>query len=502
MNKKEILMVVETVSNEKGVDKETIFAALEAALASATKRRFEGDVDVSVIIDRETGECEAFRKWQIVAPGGVEEQPLEFPERQILLEEAQKTKPDARLGDYLEERIEAGNFGRIAAQTAKQVILQKVREAERVQVFEQYKNRVGELITGVVKRRDRQQGIILDIGGNIEALLPHSELIPHEAVRMGDRLRGYLYEVRAESRGPQLMVTRISPAFLIELFKLEVPEVGQGLIQIKGGARDPGIRAKIAVKANDPRIDPVGACVGMRGSRVQAVSNELGGEKIDIVPWDDNPAQFVVNALSPAEVISIVVDEDAHSIDIAVSEQQLSQAIGRNGQNVRLASELSGWEINIMTEVQAHERRQAEVKRLEQLFIDSLDIAQNVAEVLVREGFSSVEEIAYVPSHEMLEIAEFDEETVDTLRNQARDFLLTQAIVAEEKQDDGNPMKSNLLALAEMDAKLAEQLTMAGIVNCEALAELAVGELLEIAEIDEEKAGRLIMAARAPWFSE
>lgn len=494
---KEILLVVDAVSNEKGVDKEVIFQAIEAALASATKKRHGGEVDARVSINRQSGDYETFRRWQVVDD---EDENFESPDRQVLYTRAQQLSPGIEVGDYIEEPMESEVFGRIAAQTAKQVIVQKVREAEREQVVEAYRDRQGELVTGVVKRVERGN-VYLDLGGNAEAIVVREDMVPRESVRPGDRLRGYLREVRSEPRGPQLFVSRVAPQFLIELFKIEVPEIGQGLIEILGAARDPGLRAKIAVKSNDQRIDPVGACVGMRGSRVQAVSNELAGERIDIILWDDNPAQFVINAMSPAEVISIVVDEDEHSMDLAIAEEQLSQAIGRGGQNVRLASQLTGWELNVMTEKDAELKSEAEAQSVQQLFMEQLDVDEDVAVILVQEGFSSIEEIAYVPAAELLQVEEFDESIVEELRGRARDVLLTRAIVKEEALGDKEPAQ-DLLNLEGMDSELAFTLAGRGVVTQEDLAELAVDELMEIDGMDEERAAALIMAARAPWFAE
>ena len=396
--------------------------------------------------------------------------------------------------------MESIAFGRIAAQTAKQVIVQKVREAERAQVVEEFTDRVGEMVSGLVKRVDRN-GVYVDLGGNAEAFVPREDMIPREPVRPQDRIKGLLREVRSEQRGPQLFLTRTSPQFLIELFKIEVPEVGQGLIEILGAARDPGLRAKIAVRSLDQRIDPVGACVGMRGSRVQAVSNELAGERIDIVLWNDNPAQFVINAMSPAEVVSIVVDEEDHSMDVAVDEEKLSQAIGRGGQNVRLASELTGWELNVMTAEDAEEKSEQESKELGESFMKQLDVDEEIALILVQEGFSSIEEIAYVPESELLEIEEFDEEIVTELRNRARDVLITQAIVTEEKIDEAEPAE-DLLSLEGMTKELAFILASKGIVTRDDLAEQSVDDLEDVEGLEPEKAGELIMAARAHWFEE
>jgi N utilization substance protein A len=492
---KEILMVVDAVSNEKGVDKEIIFEALEAALASATRKRYGEDIDVRVSINRKTGDYDTWRRWKVFADDSTE---LENPESELRLEDALEISPDAQVGGYVEQPLESIAFGRIAAQTAKQVIVQKVREAERAQVVEEYKGRVGTLVSGVVKRVDRN-GVYVDLGGNAEGFIPRDQMIPREPVRAQDRIKAYLKDVRSEPRGPQLFLSRTAPEFLIELFKLEVPEVGQGLIQILGAARDPGVRAKIAVKSNDSRIDPVGACVGMRGSRVQAVSNEIAGERVDIIPYDDNPAQFVINAMAPAEVVSIVVDEDAHSMDIAVTEEKLSQAIGRGGQNIRLASELTGWELNVMTEQAAEAKSEGETRELIEMFKKQLDVDDEVAQILVQEGFSSVEEIAYVPQSELEGIEEFDEEIIKELRNRARDVLLTQAIASEEQIDAAQPAQ-DLLEVDGMDQELARILASRGIVTREDLAEQAVDDLMEIEGIDQERAGALIMAARKHWF--
>ena len=494
---KEILLVVDAVSNEKGVAKEIIFEAMEVALATATKKKHGGDVDIRVSIDRVSGDYDTFRRWEVM--DDEESQVLEFPERQITLGAARIDSPEIQVGEFVEEQIESVEFGRIAAQTAKQVIVQKVREAERAQVVDAYQDRTGELINGVVKRMDRGN-VILDMGNNVEALISREHLIPREPVRPGDRLRGYLFDVRSEPRGPQLFVSRTMPEFLIELFKLEVPEVGEGLIDIMGAARDPGLRAKIAVRSNDQRIDPVGACVGMRGSRVQSVTNEMGGERVDIVLWNDNPAQYVINAMAPAEVLSIVVDEESNSMDIAVDEEQLSQAIGRGGQNVRLASELTGWELNVMTEAQAEEKNEAEAGALVDMFKDSLNVDEEVAIILVQEGFSSLEEVAYVPVNEMLEIEEFDEDIVEELRARAKDILVTREISSEEH--GGAEPEQDLLEMDGMDSELADKLAAKGVVTMDDLAELAVDDLMEIDGMDEERAGQLIMTARAPWFAD
>ncbi len=493
---KEILLVVDAVSNEKDVEKSIIFEAIEAALASATRKRHGDDILVRVAINRATGDYDTFRRWEVVETYAEDEPDAAL--RQITLEAAREESPEIQVGDYVEEPIESIEFGRIAAQAAKQVIVQKVREAERAKVVEAFRGREGELVTGVVKRIDRGN-VFLDLGGNAEAFIGREHMIPKESVRVGDRLRGYLYEVRSEPRGPQLFISRTLPELLIELFKLEVPEVGEGLIDIRGAARDPGLRAKIAVKALDQRIDPVGACVGMRGSRVQAVSNELNGERVDIILWNENPAQYVINAMSPADVVSIVVDEDTHAMDVAVSEENLSQAIGRGGQNVRLASQLTGWELNVMDEAQATEKNEAEARSFMESFMDQLDVDEDVAAILVQEGFTTVDEVAYVPIEELMGIDEFDEDLVNELRNRAKDFLLTRAIANEEAFCEP---AEDLLTMEGMDKDLAYILAGKGVVTMEDLAEQSIDDLMEIDGMDEERAGQLIMTARAPWFEE
>lgn len=534
---KEILNVVEAVSAEKGVSKEIIVEAIEAALASATRKRHHDELDVRVSIDRETGDYETFRRWEVVdddavvftqeeadeileklaaegaatpdtAPGGEvtegdEEPPgprVFDPNRQVLRSDAAVRAPELSVGEFIEEPIDSVVFGRIAAQTAKQVIVQKVREAERAQVVEAYKDRVGELVTGVVKRLERGS-IILDLGANAEAMVGREEVIPREIVRPGDRLRGYLREVRSEVRGPQLFVSRTAPDLMVQLFTLEVPEIAEGLINIMGCARDPGSRAKIGVRSNVPRIDPVGACVGMRGSRVQAVSNELSGERVDIILWDENPAQYVINAMSPAEVMSIVVDEEARSMDVAVHEEQLSQAIGRGGQNVRLAGQLAGWQINVMTEQQADEKGEVESGKYLALFMNQLDVDEEVALILLQEGFTSIEEVAYVPESEMVAIEEFDEQICHELQSRARDVLLTREIASEEGITGSTPAE-DLLLLDGMDSELAYALATKGVITREDLAELSVDDFTELTEIDPERAGALIMTARAIWFEQ
>lgn len=495
---KEILYVVDAVSNEKGVDREIIFEAIEAALATATRKKQGKDIDVRVQIDRASGEYDTFRRWQVCEE--LEDGGLENPLKETTLEAAQVENPDMQIGDFVEEQIESVEFGRIAAQTAKQVIVQKVREAERARVVDAFKDRVGELVMGTVKRVERGN-VYLDLGDNIEAIIPRDEVIPREAIRPGDRLRGYLKEVRAENRGPQLFVSRTAPEFLVELFKIEVPEVGQDLIEIVSGARDPGSRAKIAVKSNDTRLDPVGACVGMRGSRVQSVSNELAGERVDIILWDENPAQFVINAMSPAEVVSIVVDEDSGSMDVAVEDEKLSQAIGRGGQNIRMASQLTGWELNIMGTSDMESKSESESKELINMFMEQLDVDEEVSAILVTEGFSSIEEVAYVPESELLEIEEFDDDIVNELRGRARDALLTRAISQEEVLENNEPQQ-DLLEMEGMTKDLAYELAGKGVCTMEDLAEQSIDELLEIDGMTDERAGQLIMTARAPWFED
>lgn len=503
--KKEILLVAETVSNEKDVDKELIFKAIEAALEMATKKKAGKDIDVRVTIDRRTGDYETFRRWTVVTDELTDELPFD-PLKQIYFSKAKERTPTVKVGDIIEEPLTSVEFGRIAAQTAKQVIIQKVREAERTKIAEAYAARIGELFTGTVKRITRE-GLIVDLGSGVEAFVPREEMIPREEVRTEDRLRGYLYAVNPQIRGPQLLMSRTRPEMLVELFKIEVPEIGEELIEIKSVARDPGSRAKIAVKTNDGRIDPIGACVGMRGARVQVVSSELAGERIDIVLWDDNPVQLAINAMAPAEVASIVVDEDTHIMDVAVQEDQLSQAIGRNGQNVRLASELTGWTINVITVEEAAKKVVKESEGLQGLFMDKLGIDEELAQVLAREGFTSLEEIAYVSESELLDIEEFDEELVEALQARAKEVLAA-AVTTNAKREQKNPLEANqdLLAVAGMTTEIANILARHGVSSREALAELAIDDLLDITgsdiKLDREMAGKLIMAARAHWFKE
>ena len=496
---KEILQVVDVVSNEKGLDKEIIFEAIEAALASAAKRRHPEDIEVRVEIDRATGDYEAFRRWEVL-PDDEDEAEMESEDHQIRLTSAREHDPELEVGDFIEEAMEPPEFGRIAAQAAKQVIVQRVRQAEREQVVEAYSDRVGELVHGQIERMERG-GIVLDLGENAKAFIPSRHTIPGETARPKDRLRGYLYEVRPDQRGPQLFVSRTMGEFLIELFKLEVPEINQGLIEVKGAARDPGRRAKIAVHALDDRTDPIGACVGMRGSRVQAVSNELAGERVDIILWNENPAQFVINAMAPAEVHSIVVDEDSNSMDIAVEEENLSQAIGRGGQNVRLASELTGWQLNVMTIEEAEQKSESESRTVLEMFMTGLDVDEELASILVAEGFTNVEEVAYVPESELLAIEEFDEGIVAELRQRARDALLTQMIASEEQLEEHRP-EQDLLDLEGITESIAFRLAEQGIRTRDDLAECAVDELEGVKGLEPELAAELIMKARAHWFAE
>ena len=490
---KEILQVAEAVSNEKGVSPEIIFEAIELALATATKKRYDEDSEIRVVIDRATGDYTTFRSWKVVGDDVLAALGTEFT-----LEEAHEKDPGLKAGDVYEEQVENVEFGRIAAQTAKQVIVQKVREAERAQIVDQYRDRVGELLAGSVKKVTRD-AVIIDLGNNAEGVLARDQLVGRETFRVGDRIRAVLKEIQPEARGPQLIMSRTCAEMLIELFKIEVPEIAEQVIDIRAAARDPGLRAKIAVKTNDGRIDPVGACVGMRGSRVQAVSNELDGERVDIILWDDNPAQLVINAMAPAEVESIVVDEDTNTMDVAVAEDNLAQAIGRSGQNVRLASQLTGWNINVMSLEDAQAKQEQEAGTTIARFMEALDIDEDVAFVLVEEGFTTLEEIAYVPLEEMMAIEGFDKDTAEELRSRAKDALLTQAIASEERLDATEPA-DDLLNMEGMDRHTAFQLASHGIVTMEDLAEQAVEDLLEIEGMDAKRAGQLILTARAPWF--
>jgi len=500
MANKEILLVADVFANEKEIDKEIIFQAIESALEAATVKRYENPIKARVAINRHTGDYTTYRRWQVVEPDPQINGDVEFPGSQVLLEVAQMENPDFKVGDFVEEEIESVEFCRIAAQTAKQVIIQKVREAERKKIVDAYQDRVGELVTGIVKRLEKGS-VYLDLGGHVEAYIAREDMIPKEPVRMGDRVRGYLKSVRLEARGPQLFVSRTAPELLIALFRLEVPEVGEGMIDIIAAARDPGSRAKIAVKANDPRLDPVGACVGMRGSRVQAISNELAGERVDIILWNPNEAQFVINAMSPAEIQSIVVDEDKHSMDVAVATDSLSQAIGRGGQNVRLATELTGWELNIHDASLVDKNHNEIAAKAKREFIELLDVDEEIADVLVEVGLNNIEEIAYIPVEEMLEIEGFDLELVEALRSRAKDALLIKAIASEEKIETSVP-SPELLAMEGMDEELAHELAAKGIASVDDLAEQAIDDIIDFPGMTEERAGKLIMKARESWFAE
>ncbi|MDO5506529.1 MAG: transcription termination factor NusA [Pseudoxanthomonas suwonensis] len=491
---KELLMVVDAVANEKGVPESVILEAIEAALATAAKKRYlDQDVLTRVAVDPKDGSYETFRRWEVVADDVV----MESPDRQIRLMDAVDEAEGVEVGDFIEEQIDNAEFGRIAAQAAKQVIVQRVREAERQQVVDAWKDRVGELITGVVKRVERGN-VYIDLGGNAEGFIAKDKGIPRDVLRTGDRVRGYLYDVRSEPRGPQLFVSRAAPEFMMELFKLEVPEVGQGLVSIMACARDPGDRAKIAVLAHDNRTDPIGACIGMRGSRVQAVTNELNGERVDIVLWSDNPAQFVISAMAPAEVQSIVVDEEKHSMDLAVAEELLAKAIGKGGQNVRLASRLTGWQLNVMTADQVQAKSEAEQQKARELFMEKLEVDDEIAGILVAEGFNTVEEVAYVPVGELLAVDGFDEDIVEELRARARDALLNEALAAEEELDENAPTE-DLLHLEGMDEVTAYALAGNGVRSAEDLSDLGADEVAEfgIEGLDEARAAALILAARA-----
>jgi N utilization substance protein A len=502
---KEILLVVDVFSNEKEIDKEVVFQAIEAALEAATIKRYGGNIKTRVAIDRKNGDYFTHRGWEVVAPNPDLPRDVEHPMSQVLLEVAQFDNPDAQIGDVIWEEIESVDFGRIAAQTAKQVIIQKVRDAERNKIVAAYKSRVGELITGTVKRLEKG-AVYIDLGGHVEAYISKEDMIPRESMRLGDRIRGYLKEVRLESKGPQLFVSRNAPELLIALFRLEVPEIAEGSIEIMGAARDPGSRAKLAVKSNDPRLDAVGSCVGMRGSRVQSVTNELAGERVDIIIWHPSEPQFVINAMSPAEIQSIVVDEDKHSMDLAVASVSLSQAIGRGGQNVRLASQLTGWELNVIDASKAEANNEAAANKTKQMFMDLLDIDEEIAVILVEVGFNTIEEIAYVPTNEMLEIEDFDEDIVEELRSRAKDALLISAIAAEEVIENPEPeeveVEITLSNMEGMTRELEEALNNNGVKTLDDLAELSIEDLLNFTNVNEELAAKLIMKAREPWFVE
>ncbi|MHC8441589.1 MAG: transcription termination factor NusA [Candidatus Eutrophobiaceae bacterium] len=510
---KEILTVVNIVSNEKGVDGEIIFQAIEAGLASATRKRSREDLDARVAIDRQTGDYDTFRRWEVIDDEHSNEDSdedsdedsnefFEFPERQMLLSVARQRNADIQPGEFIEEPMDSVEYGRIAAQAAKQVIVQKVREAERAKIVQDYSESIGRMFSGIVRKTERT-GVFIDLGSNVEGFIPRENCIAREQVRNGDRLRALLYEVRSEIRGAQLFFTRVSEELLIELFKVEVPEINEGLIDIVNAVREPGRRAKIAVRAKDPRIDPVGACVGMRGSRVQAVSNELGGERVEIISWHEEVAQFAMNALAPAEIVSIVIDEDEKSMDVAVAEENVAKAKGIEGQNVRLASRLiGGWNLRVITEEQAEEESEQEARKIQQMFREKLEVDEEVANILTQEGYSSLEEVAFVPEREMLEIEEFDAALVTELRDRANDVLLTQAI-NDETDSSGRQPAEDLLSMEGIDKDLAKNLANAGIVTMEDLAEQSVDELLElVSEISEKRAEELIMIARRPWFED
>src|SRR4051794_10332618 len=490
---REILLLVDALAREKNVDKEVVFGALEHALAQATKKRYEGDVDIRVAIDRDTGEFETFRRWHVVP----DEAGLQLPDQEILLFEAKDQIGDIEVDDFIEEPIESVDFGRRFAQDTKQVVLQRIRDAEREQILADFLERGDALVTGTIKRMERGDAIVES--GKIEARLPRDQMIPKENLRIGDRVRAFILRVDRNMRGPQVILSRTAPEFIMKLFELEVPEIEQGLLQIKSAARDAGVRAKIAVFTADKRIDPIGTCVGMRGSRVQAVTGELGGERVDIVLWSEDPAQFVIGALAPANVSSIMVDEEKHAMDVVVDEENLAIAIGRGGQNVRLASELTGWQINLMTEEESTKKQQEESGRIKQQFMEKLDVDEEVADILAQEGFSTLEEVAYVPINELNDIEAFDEDTVNELRNRARNALLVAAIANEEAMEGVDP---EMLKLEGMDANLAGKLAEGGIKTRDDLADLAVDELSEMTGLDEEKAKKMIMAARAHWFGD
>jgi transcription termination/antitermination protein NusA len=488
---RELMMLADALAREKNVEREIVFQSLESALASATKKRFPDEVDVRVSIDRESGDYESFRRWQVVPDGELEDHDL-----QIILSEARKQIADIEVGDFIEEELEPIEFGRIGAQAAKQVILQRIREAEREQILKDFLERGEVIVNGTVKRLER--GDVIVESGKIEARLPRDQMIPKENLRPGDRVRAYMLRVERTQRGPQIILSRTAPEFIMKLFEMEVPEIEQGMLIIKSAARDPGVRAKIAVFTADRRIDPIGTCVGVRGSRVQAVTHELAGERVDIVLWSEDPAEFVIGALAPANVSSIVVDEERHAMDVVVDEAELAVAIGRGGQNVRLASDLTGWQINIMTADESAQKSETERQSLRETFMEKLDVDGEVADILIDEGFSTLEEVAYVPVAEMLEIEAFDEDTVNELRNRARNALLTAAIAQEEKLET---TAQDLLDLEGMDRDLAVKLADAKIYTRDDLADLGVDELVEIAGMEESRAKELIMKARAHWFA-
>ncbi|WP_288920884.1 transcription termination factor NusA [uncultured Ottowia sp.] len=490
---RELLMLVEAISREKNVDRDVVFGAVEAALAQAAKKLYEGDVDMRVAINRETGDYETFRRWHVVP----DEAGLQLPDQEILQFEAREQIPDIEVGEYIEEPVESVSIGRIGAMAAKQVILQKIRDAEREMLLNDFMSRGEKIFSGTVKRMDK--GDILVESGRVEGRLRRSEMIPKENLRNGDRVRAMIMEVDLTLRGAPILLSRAAPEFMVELFRQEVPEIEQGLLEIKSCARDPGSRAKIAVVSHDKRIDPIGTCVGVRGSRVTAVTNELAGERVDIVLWSEDPAQFVIGALAPANVSSIVVDEEKHAMDVVVDEENLAIAIGRGGQNVRLASELTGWKINIMDAAESAEKQAAETGSIRQLFMEKLDVDEEIADILIEEGFTNLEEVAYVPLQEMLDIEAFDEDTVNELRARAKDALLTLEIAREEKVE---AVAEDLRGLEGMNADLLAALAEAGVRTRDDLADLAVDELTDITGQTEDEARALIMKAREHWFSD
>lgn len=489
---RELLLLVDALSREKNVQKEVVFGAVEAALARASEKRFKENADVRVEIDRESGEYKSWRRWHVVDHPDIEDEGY-----QVTITDAKDRDENLNIGDYIEESLEPIEFGRIGSQAAKQVMLQAIRDAERQQILQDFLAREETLVTGTVKRIER--GTVIIESGRIEGMISRDQLIPKENLRVGDRVRAYLMRIEPAARGPQLVLSRIAPEFIMKLFELEVPEIEEGVLEIKAAARDPGMRAKIAVKSNDPRLDPIGTCVGMRGSRVTSVTNELAGERVDIILWSPDPAPFVINALAPAEISSIVVDEEKHSMDVVVDEENLAIAIGRNGQNVRLASELTGWNLNLMGVEESQEKQKSESEQSANLFIERLDVDQDVADILVQEGFSTLEEVAYVPLAEMLEIDSFDEDTVNELRSRARNALLTEAIAREESLEH---VDEKLKTLEGIDSDTVSLLAAKGITDREALADLGVDELVELTEMHEDKAKDLIMKARAHWFAD
>ncbi len=489
---REMLMLVDAISREKNVERDVVFAAVESALAQATKKLFAGDVDIRVAIDRDTGSYETFRRWLVVPDSAG----LQNPDAEELLMDALERIADVEEGEYIEEGVESLPIGRIGAMAAKQVILQKIRDAEREMLLSDFLSRGEKIFVGTVKRLDK--GDVIVESGRVEGRLRRSEMIPKENLRNGDRVRAMIMEVDTTLRGAPIILSRSAPEFMVELFSQEVPEIEQGLLEIKSCARDAGSRAKIAVLSNDKRVDPIGTCVGVRGTRVNSVTNELAGERVDIVLWSDDPAQFVIGALAPANVQSIVVDEEKHAMDVVVDEENLAIAIGRGGQNVRLASELTGWKINIMDANESAVKQATETDSLRALFIEGLDVDVEVADILISEGFTSLEEVAYVPLQEMLEIESFDEDTVNELRARAKDALLTMEIAQEESVQEVSQDLRDLDSLTpELIAKLAEN----GVTTRDALADLAVDELVEITHQSPEEATALILKAREHWFA-